>query len=125
MIDPELMQLECRLRLIEHIDATPPPAEPLDLWVEGFWAAIEAISVPRTQTELETLIEMRQTVHARQQEMRHANHRPRTSADAPARRKSDAPDPTLAADVEAQARLARDRDRAQRAVAHQHSDEVK
>lgn len=125
MIDTELMKLECRLRLIEHIDANPPPADPLDLWVEGFWAAIEAGIAPRTQTELELLIEMRQAVHARQQESLHANHRPRTPAPTPTRRKSDAAAAELAAYVTQAHGPQRDRDGAGRPDAHNEAPEVK
>lgn len=124
MIDPSLLQLECRLRLIEHIDANPPPAEPLDLWVEGFWAAIEAISVPRTQTQLELLIEMRQAVHTRQQENRHAKHRSRSAADAPARRKSDATAAELTAYVTEAHGPQRNRDGQGRPAAHDDPSEV-
>lgn len=124
IVDPELMRLECRLRLIEHIDANPPPTDPLGLWVDGFWSAIEAMSVPRTQSELEQLIEMRQAVHARQQESRHANYRSRPDSATPARRKSDAAADELSAYLSEAHGPERDRDGPGRPTSHDDAPEV-
>ena len=57
--DREVLEKECQLRLVEHIDAKLPPAEPLDLWVEGFWAGVRASAKPRSLEALEAAIEMR------------------------------------------------------------------
>ena len=54
----EALELECQLRLIDHVDANPPPAEPLDLWIEGFWAGVRASAKPRSVEVLQLAIDM-------------------------------------------------------------------
>jgi hypothetical protein len=57
--DRDAFDLECQLRLIEHIETHSPTAEPLDLWVEGFWAGVRASAKPRSAEELQLAIDMR------------------------------------------------------------------
>jgi hypothetical protein len=91
--DREVLELECQLRLIEHIDANPPPEEPMDLWIDGFWAAVAALRNPRAPADVLMAIEMRRSVHRHQQEERHAQHRSRPAAvQAPGRTGNQAAD---------------------------------
>lgn len=57
--DREALELECQLRLIEHIDTNAAPAEPLDLWIEGFWAGVRASVKPRSLEVLQLAIDVR------------------------------------------------------------------
>lgn len=86
-----------------------------DAYVQGYLAGFDLRPVRDLVADINTLLK----------EDRRAKHRSGTDTSAPARRKGDVQDAALAADVEAETRRARDRDRAQRALAHQHSDEVK
>lgn len=55
----DVLELECQLRLIEHMEATNPTGEPLDLWIDGFWAGVRAGAKPRSAETLEAAIELR------------------------------------------------------------------
>ncbi len=107
--DRALLERECQLRLVEHIEANLPTSEPLDLWIDGFWAAVEAIRKPRLIEDVEAAINMRRSLQARQQEQRHANYRPRSSASAATRRKNDAAAAELTAYLSEAHRPQRDR----------------
>lgn len=54
----DALELECLLRFIElctaNIDQSPPTN--VDLYVEGFWACVEALKCPRTVAELQVAI---------------------------------------------------------------------
>lgn len=54
----EALELECRLRFIELCTANteePTPTD-LDLYVEGFWAGVEAQRAPRPVAALQSAI---------------------------------------------------------------------
>lgn len=57
-VDRDVLELECQLRLIEHaranVDQAPP--EPIDLWIEGFWAGVRAAAKPRSTSVLQNAI---------------------------------------------------------------------
>lgn len=55
----DLLEMECQLRLIEHIDSNAPTADPLDLWIEGFWSGVRASAKPRSAESLRLAIDMR------------------------------------------------------------------
>jgi hypothetical protein len=55
----ETLDLECQLRLIDHIESNLPPCDPLALWVEGFWAAVAALEQPRDRGTLQSAIALR------------------------------------------------------------------
>ena len=62
----DVLELECQLRLIDLCKANvgQPPPEPLDLYVEGFWAALQAISNPRSAESLQLAIEAARQEHS-------------------------------------------------------------
>lgn len=86
-----------------------------DAYVQGYLAGFALRPADELLADVDRLL----------MEARYAQHRTRTDPATPARRKGDPEDAALAADLEAEAGRARDRDRAQRALSHQHSDEVK
>lgn len=134
--DRNLLEAECQLGLIKHIDANESSVAPIDLWIDGFWAAVIAceklLAIDDLKAELVKVNE--QIALARKRPRRVPNYggepnaqhrRPESATDAPTRRANDAAAKRLAADLEAEARRARDRDRAGRQAAHEHSDKVK
>lgn len=58
-LDREALELECQLRLIDHIDQCLPPDKPIDLWIDGFWAGVRAGANPRSVDTLQLTIDMR------------------------------------------------------------------
>lgn len=119
------LALESQLRLIEWREANVGPVpDLLDLWIDAFWAGVAAMEAPRPIPDLEAALTLRRAMFANLLGDTHAQHRPRPDPAAPTRRKGDAEDAALAADLEAEAERARqaqrDRDRAQRAAAHPH-----
>lgn len=66
-ITPEMRavaETECRLGLAEYAEANPPPAEPLDLWVEGFWRGMQAAFSPMTPAQAEMQLALIQARHS-------------------------------------------------------------
>lgn len=61
MIDREALELECQLRFIDLAVERDPAAvpEPIDLFIDGFWAGVRALSKPRSPEALQALLEMR------------------------------------------------------------------
>jgi hypothetical protein len=118
------LSLESQLRLIEwrEVNLGPVP-DLLNLWLDAFWHGVAAMEAPRAVPELEAALELRRAMFANLLGDTHAHHRPRTDPATPARRKGDAEAACLAADLAAEARRARDRERRQRAYAHQHPGE--
>lgn len=122
-IAPDLLRhatLESKVAFVLYVDGRLGDGKSAgeiwrDAYVQGYLAGFELRPVRDLVADINTLLK----------EERRAKHRPRTDTATPARRKSDAEDAALAADLEAEAGRARDRDRARRALAHQHSDEVK
>lgn len=58
----ETLELECRLRFlnlcVRNLHGTPPTD--IDLFIAGFWAAVEALRNPRDASELQTLTSLAQ-----------------------------------------------------------------
>lgn len=54
----EALELECRLRFIDlcagNLLCKPPTG--VDLFIEGFWAAVDALRNPRDDSAIESLI---------------------------------------------------------------------
>lgn len=124
--DRDLLERECQLRLVEHIRDNHPTSEPLDLWIDGFWACHAAIEQPRAMAEVQALLDMHRAVRARRLgENAHAHDRPRTRTDSPARRESDAIAAEITAYLAGAGRPERDSDGAGRPPTNDDASEVK
>lgn len=123
MTEDRALVLESQLRLIEwrEVNLGPVP-NLLDLWIDAFWQGVAARDETRPIADLEAALTLRRAMFANLLGDTHAHHRPRTDSAATARREGDAAATALAADVDAEARRARHRERCQRAYAHQLSD---
>lgn len=68
----DALELECRLRFIDLCAANLGRSAPtdLDLYVEGFWAGVEASRRPRTVAVLEAAIGARRAVNAAEESRR-------------------------------------------------------
>ena len=121
MTPSEVLKAECTLALSRCLEADPAVLDPYTLACGMFFAGVDAQNrKPRAMAEVEAEILL---VRSRVSGASNAKHRPRTDHPAPSRRASDAADPTLAADLEAEAGRARDRDRRQRIYANEHPTE--
>ena len=129
--DADVLKVECTLALARYLESDPGVLDPFGLACAMFFAGIDTQAAdPRELAEVEAeLLQVRERTAIQPPRPRRvpnfsgeprAHNRPGTDSATPARRKSDAEGAALAADLEAQARLARDRERAQRAAAHQH-----
>jgi hypothetical protein len=130
--DPEVEKVECTLALAKYLELDPEVLDPFGLACSMFFAGIDTQAAdPRALADVEAelvLVRKRATYQTEPKPRRmpnfsgepRAHNRPRPDPATPARRKGDAEDACLAADLEAEARRARDRERAQRAAAHQH-----
>jgi hypothetical protein len=124
--DPGALKVECTLAIAKCLESDPLMCDPWGLACAMFFAAVDVmLAEPRPLAEAEAeLLKVRERAGYQINRPRrvpnfagelHAQHRrPEPATDAPARRASDKADTTLAADVEAEARRARDRDRARR-----------
>lgn len=56
----EVLELECRLRFIDLCASNMMSDAPtgMDLFIEGFWAAADAMRHPRDSAELQTLLSL-------------------------------------------------------------------
>lgn len=58
-LDDEALQAECRLRLIALCRANEGERAPtgVDLFVEGFWAAVDAMRNPQSESTLDAAMQ--------------------------------------------------------------------
>jgi len=59
------LEAECQLRLVRFMDTYPRPDNEIDMWIEGFWAAVEAMRHVRPIAEVQADIELRRALQAR------------------------------------------------------------
>lgn len=59
--DLDALELECQLRFIDLAIERDPTAvpEPIDLFIDGFWEGVRAVSKPRLAEALQGLLEVR------------------------------------------------------------------
>jgi hypothetical protein len=65
--DRDALELECQLRLIDLCNermGQDSLGDPIDLFVDGFWAGVRASAKPRTAEVLRQTIEQRRRAHA-------------------------------------------------------------
>lgn len=136
--DPEVLKSECTLALARYQQSDPTASDLFELACSMFFAGVDAmVAEPRTLAAVEAeLLIVRQTAPVRGSRPRkkpnyggqHAQHGSRTDIPAPARRASDPLDAAIAAEIDAEARRARERERdcrrARWADADNHSPEV-
>ena len=59
-----ILERESQLRLVEYAETHAPPANPMDVFLAGFWAAVDAMESPRTVVEIELALNVRRAVRA-------------------------------------------------------------